>query len=97
MSTITVLKNQLQKLRDDFETTRPLCLPETRPFTYQKIKKGNLRRDEESWEWVTIDSTVTLRSLNDPKSNQRCHDLSQEIIKIKAQIKTQTLQEQNDG
>ena len=97
MSTITVLKNQLQTLRDVFETTRPLCLPETRPFTYQKIKKGNLRRDEESWEWVTIDSTVTLRSLNDPKSNQRCHDLSQEIIKIKAQIKTQTLQEQNDG
>ena len=97
MSTVKVLENQLQKLRDEFETTRPLCLPETRPFTYQKIKKGNLRRDEESWEWVTIDSTVTLRSLNDPKSEMRCHDLSQEIIKIKAQIKTQTLQEQNDG
>lgn len=99
MSTITVLKNQLQTLRDEFETTRPLCPSETRPFTYQKLKKGKnfKRKDVENWEWVTIDSTVTLRSLNDPKSNQRCHDLSQEIIKIKAQIKTQTLQEQNDG
>jgi hypothetical protein len=97
MSTIEILENQLQTLRDEFETTRPLCPSETRPFTYQKLKKGKnfKRKDVENWEWVTINSVVALRSLNDPKSNQRCHELSQEIINVKAQIKAQTLQEQD--
>ena len=82
------LKNKLQELRDQFENTRPYAPEETRPFTYQKLIKGRKSiGNEKNWEWVTEDSTVTLRILGVPEYEHRIHDLSQQIINIKALIK----------
>ena len=85
MKTLKELQNNLQELRSQLETTRPICPPETRPFTYQKATKN--KHGEPTWNWVTVDSTVTLRSLDDPKSEQRCQELSQQIRETKTQIK----------
>jgi len=85
MKTLKELQNNLQELRSQLETTRPLCPTETRPFTYQKTIKD--KQGARNWKWVTIDSTVTLRSLGDPKSEQRCRELSQQIRETKTQIK----------
>ena len=87
MKTKDELVKQLQKLRNQFENTRPVLPTETRPFTYQKLKKGKRIRDEQNWEWVTIDSTVALRSLKDPKSEERCRELCQQIRAIKRELK----------
>ena len=87
MKTKNELVKQLQKLRDQFEDTRPILPTETRPFTYQKLKKGKRIRDEQNWEWVTIDSTVALRSLKDPKSEERCRELCEQIRAIKRELK----------
>jgi len=84
MTTLKNLQDNLQELRSQLETTRPICPPETRPFTYQKIIKD--KRRTQTWQWVTIDSTVTLRRLNDPKSEQQCQELSQQIRDTKNKI-----------
>ena len=86
MKTKDELVKQLQKLRNQFENTRPVLPTETRPFTYQKLKKGK-RIDEQNWEWVTIDSTVALRSLKDPKSEEICRKLCEQIRAIKKELK----------
>ena len=84
MNTIKDLQNNLQKLRMQLATTRPICPTETRPFTYQKpIKNG---RGRETWEWVTIESTVTLRLFGVPECEHRCYDLGQQIRETKDQI-----------
>jgi hypothetical protein len=85
MKTLKELQENLQKLRNQLETTRPLCPTETRPFTYQKRTKDE--RGVQTWKWVTIDSTVTLRRLGDPKSEQCCQEISQQIRETKTQIK----------
>ena len=84
MTTIKELQDNLQELRSQLETTRPICPPETRPFTYQKATKN--KHGEPTWNWVTVDSTVTLRRLDDPKSEQRCQELSQQIRETKDKI-----------
>jgi len=90
MQTKAELTRQLQKLRDQFENTRPILPAETRPFTYQRVKKdkkGKPLRGEPNWEWVTIDSTVVLRSLKDPRSEELCREICQKIRVIKKELK----------
>ena len=84
MTQLKELQDNLQELRSQLETTRPICPPETRPFTYQKATKN--KHGEPTWNWVTIDSTVTLRRIDDPKSEQRCQELSQQIRETKDKI-----------
>jgi len=86
MTQLKELQNNLQELRNQLETTRPLCPTETRPFTYQKTIKA--KQGAQNWKWVTIDSTVTLRSLGDPKSEKLCQEISQQIRETKTQIKS---------
>jgi len=86
MTQLKELQENLQELRNQLETARPLCPTETRPFTYQKLIEG--KQGAQTWKWATIDSTVTLRRLGDPKSEKRCQELSQQIREIKTQIKS---------
>ena len=84
MIALKELQDNLQELRSQLATTRPLCPTETRPFTYQKVTKDE--RGIQTWKWVTIDSTVNLRKFGIPESERRCRELSQQIRETKDQI-----------
>ena len=74
----------LKTLRKEFQTTRPICTEEVRPFTYQKLVQ--VRGVSES-KMVTENTTVRLRQFGIPVFEDRIEELVKEIALTKQAIK----------
>ena len=78
---------ELKSLRQAFQTSRPLCAPEERSFTYHKPTRVGSDLRVVGWKLVTETIAVQLRQFGIPMFEEQVARLVEEIRQVKALIR----------